>query len=224
MLLTFLICCWLFCFFFLFCNIFSSLILLLPFYQALGGVEINTCVYVSEVHPWNVNNNPAIRSHLEDSHAGAWGGIWMCLQFQFSSVAQSCPTICDPMNCSMAGYPSLLPRVCSNSCSLSQWCYLTISSSATHFSFCLQSFPASESFPLRRFFSSGGQSIGASAAVLPMNIQGWFPLGLIDLISLQSKGHSGVFSSTTIQKYQFFSIQPSLWSSSHIHTWLLEKP
>ena len=110
-LLTFLICCsqksqsylalLFFFFFFIFCNIFSSLILLLPFYQALGGVKINTCVFVSEVHPWNVNNNPALRSHLEDSHAGAWDGIWMCLQFQFSSAAQS---DCDPVDCSMPGF------------------------------------------------------------------------------------------------------------------------
>ena len=75
-------------------------------------------------------------------------------------------------------------------------------------------------------FISGGQRIGAlaSAAVFPMNIQGWFPLGLTSLISLQFKGLSRVFSSTTIWKHQFFSTQPSLWSESHIHTWLLEKP
>ena len=74
------------------------------------------------------------------------------------------------------------------------------------------------------FPSISGQSIRASASVLPMNIQGWFPLGLTDLISLQCKGLSRVFSSTTIQKHQFFGAQPSLWSNSHIHTWLLEKP
>ena len=87
-------------------------------------------------------------------------------------------------------------------------------------------FPASGSFPMSQFFASGGQSIGASASasVLPMNIQGWFPLGLIGLISLQSKGLSRVFSNTTVQKHQFFSTQASLWSNSHIHTWLLEKP
>ena len=100
--------------------------------------------------------------------------------------------------------PSLYPGVCSNSCPLSWWCYLTISSSVTHF-FCLQSFPASESFPMSQLFASGGQSIGASASaiVLPMNIQGWFPLGLTGLISFQSKGLSRVFSNTAIQKHQF---------------------
>ena len=87
-------------------------------------------------------------------------------------------------------------------------------------------FPASGSFPVRQLFPSGGQIIGASvsASVLPMNIQDWFPLELTGLISLQSKGLSGVFSNTTVQKHQFFSAQLSLWSNSHIHTWPLEKP
>ena len=86
-----------------------------------------------------------------------------------------------------------------NSCPLSQWCHLTMSSSATLFSFCLQSFPALGSFPMSQLFTSGGQSIGAStsASIPPMNIQGWFPLGLTGLISLQSKGLSRVFSRTT---------------------------
>ena len=114
---------------------------------------------------------------------------------------------------------------CSNSYSLSQWCHTTISSSVLPFSSHLQSFPASGSFPVSQFFASGSQSIGvsATASVLPMNIQDWFPLGLTGLISLQSKGFSRVFSNTTVQKQQFFGIQPSLWSNSHIHTWLLEK-
>ena len=99
---------------------------------------------------------------------------------------------------------------------LSQWCYLNISSSVTFFSFCLQSFPASEAFLVSWLFTSGGQSIGASASVLPMTIQDWFPLGLTGLISLQSKGLLRVFSSAIIWKYQFFGAQPYLWSSSHI--------
>ena len=116
--------------------------------------------------------------------------------------------------------PSLSPRVCSNSYPVSQWCYLTISSSAGLFSFCLQSFPASGYFPMSRRFTSGGQSIrtSASASVLSMNIQGWFPLGFTSLISLLFKGFSRVFSSTTIQKQHFFSPQSSLWSNSHICT------
>ena len=122
--------------------------------------------------------------------------------------------------------PSLSPGVCSNSCPLSQWCHPTISSFVTPFFSCPQSFPASGSFPVNRLFTSAGHSIGASASapVLPMNIQGWFPLGLTALISLLSKGLSRVFSSTTVQKHQFFGDQPSLWANSHICTWLLEKP
>ena len=102
-------------------------------------------------------------------------------------------------------------------------CYLTISSSAALISFSLQSFSASGSFPMSQFFASGGQSTGASASVLPMNIHGWFPLGLTGLISMQSQGLSRVFSST-IWKHQFFGTWPSVWSNSYIHTWLLEKP
>ena len=112
--------------------------------------------------------------------------------------------------------PSPTPGAGSNSCPLSQWCHPTISSSFVPFS-CLQSFPASGSFPMSRLFTSGGQSIGdsASASVLPMNIQGWFPLGLTGFISLQSKGLSIVFSNTRVQKHQFFGAQLSLWSNSH---------
>ena len=101
--------------------------------------------------------------------------------------------------------PSLSPQICSNSCPLSWWCHLTFSSSAALFSFCLQSFLASGSFPVSWLFVSGSQSIGALASIFPINIQGWFPLGLTGLISLQSKGLSRVISSTTVQKYQFFS-------------------
>ena len=121
---------------------------------------------------------------------------------------------------------SLSPRVWSNSCSLSQWGHPTILSSVTLFSSYPQSFPATGPFPVSWLFRSDGQSIGASASasVLPMNIQGWFPLGLTGLISLLSKGLSRVLSSTTVGKHQFFSTQPSIWSNSHIHTWLLEKP
>ena len=119
-------------------------------------------------------------------------------------------------------YPLLPPRACSNSCPSSQWYHSTISSSVTPFS-CPQFFPASGSFPMSWLFTSGSQSTGASASVLPMNIQGWFPVGLTSLISLLSKGLSRVFSSTIIQKHQFFSAQTFLWPSSHIHTWLYEK-
>ena len=121
--------------------------------------------------------------------------------------------------------PSPTPWVYSNSCPFSRWCHPTISSSVIPFSSCPQSFPASGSFPMNQFFIPGDQSIGVSASVsvLPMNIQDWFPLGWTGWISLQSKGLSRVFNST-VQKHQCFSVQPSLWSNFHIHTWLLEKP
>ena len=122
--------------------------------------------------------------------------------------------------------PSPPPRACSNSCPLSQWWHPTTSSSVVPFSSCLQSFPTSGSFQMSQFFTSGGPSIGASASalVLPMNIQDWFPLGLTGLIPLQSMGLSRVFSNTTVQKHQFFGAQLSSPSNSHIHSWLLEKP
>ena len=120
--------------------------------------------------------------------------------------------------------PSLEP--CSNSCPSSQWCHPTMSSSVIPFFSCLQSLPASESFPVTQFLTSGGQSIGASASasVLPKNIQEWFPLELTSLIFLQSKGLSRVFSNTMVQKHQFFNAQLSLWSSFNLHIWLLENP
>ena len=122
--------------------------------------------------------------------------------------------------------PSPTPGAYSNLWPSSWWCHPTISSTVVPFSFCFQSFPASRSFQMSQFFTLGGQSIGvsASASVLPVNIQERFSLGLTDWISLQSKGLSRVFSNTTVQKHQFFSVQLSLQSNSHIHTWLLEKP
>ena len=120
--------------------------------------------------------------------------------------------------------PSPSPGACSKSLPLCQWCHETVSSSVIPFSYHLKSFPASGSFLMSQLFPSGGQSYGASVSVLPMNIQDWFPLELTGLISLKSKRLSTVFSNTTVQKLQFFEMQSSFWSSSHIHTWLLEKP
>ena len=121
-------------------------------------------------------------------------------------------------------FASPTPRVYSISCHLSRWCHPTSSFSVVPFSSCLQSFPASQSFPMYQVFASGGQSIGvsASASVLPKNIQKWCPLGWTGWISLMSKGLSRVFSNTTVQKHQFFSTQLSLCSNCHIHTWLVE--
>ena len=150
--------------------------------------------------------------------------IWLSL----FSVQFSCSVVSDSLwphglQHARLPCPSPTPIVYSNSCPLSRWCHPTISSSVVPFSH-LQSFPASGSFPMSQFFTSGGQSIGASASVLPMNIQNWFPLGLTGLIFLQSKGLSRVFSNTIVQKHQFFGNQLSLYSNPHIHTWLLEKP
>ena len=132
----------------------------------------------------------------------------------FSSVAKLCPHV---LQHTRLPHPSPTPGVHSNSCPSSRWCHPTNSSSVGPFSSCLHSFPASRSFPMSQFFPSGGQSIGVSASVsvLPTNIQDWSPLGLTDLISLQSKGLLRVFSNTTVQKHQFFGVQISLWSNSH---------
>ena len=160
------------------------------------------------------------------------GSGWVYGQFlgiilvQFSCSVES--DFCDPHRLQHArlSCASPTPWAYSNSCPSSWWCHLTILSSVIPFSSCLQSFPASGSFPVSQFFSSGGQRIGASASasVLPMNIQDWFPLGWTGWISLQSKGLSRVFSNTTVQKHQFFGAQLSSLSTCHIHTWLLEKP
>ena len=143
----------------------------------------------------------------------------------YCSVAESCQILCDPMDCSTPGF-SVLPYLLEFAQTDVHWVGDAIQTShpLSPFSSCLQYFPASGSFPMSQLFTSGGQSIGASAlaSVLPMNIQGWSPLGLTGLISLLSKGLSRVFSKTTVQKHQFFGAQPSLWYNSHINTWLLD--
>ena len=147
--------------------------------------------------------------------------ILLLLLFRFSVLSESLQP--HGLQHIRLPYPSPSPRACSNSCPLSYWCHPVKASSAIPFSSCPQSFPASGSFPMSQFFISGGQSIRASAlvSVLPMNNQDWFLLGLIGLMSLLSKGLSRVFSRTKVQRHQF-GAQPSLWSKSHIHTWLLE--
>ena len=140
---------------------------------------------------------------------------------QFSSVAQSCPTLCNPVDSSTLGFPvhhQLLEPTQTHVHHVND----TIQPSyplVVPFSFCLQSFPASGSFPMSQCFASGGQSIGVStsASVLPVNVQDWFPLGWTGWISLQSMGLSRVFSNTTLQKHQFFGAQLSSQSNSHIH-------
>ena len=139
---------------------------------------------------------------------------WFRASGQFSSVAQSCPTLFDPMNRSTPGLPVHQPTsgVYPNSCASSQWCHPAISSSVVPFTSCPQSFSASESFQMSQLFAWGGQTIGVSAStsVLPMNTQDWSPLGWTGWISLQSRGLSRVFYNTTVQQHQFFGAQLSL--------------
>ena len=155
--------------------------------------------------------------------------VWYFRELHWNSVQFSCSVVSkslQPHGLQHTSLPCSTPifGTYSNSCPSHRWCHPTVSSSVILFSSCLQSFPAWGPFLMSRFFASGGQSIGASASasVFAMNIQDWFPLGLTGLISLQSKGLSRVFSSTTVQKHQFFGAKLSLWSNSHIHTWLLE--
>ena len=141
----------------------------------------------------------------------------MANDVEYLSVQLSCSVMSDSLRPHVLQHsrlpcPSPTRGACSNSFPLSHWCHPTISFSVVPFSSCLQSLPASRSFPLSQFFTPGGQSIGVSASisVLPMNIQDWFPLGLTGLISLLSKGLSRVFSNITVQKHQFFSVHGSL--------------
>ena len=142
---------------------------------------------------------------------------------QFSSVTQSCLTLCEPMNCSMPGLPvHHQPGAQANLRPSSRWCHPAILTSVAPFSSYPQALPASGSFPMSQLFAWGGQNIGVSAStsVLPMNTQDWSPLGWTGWISLQSKGLSRV----TVQKHPFFSAQPSSQFNSHILTWPQEKP
>ena len=151
--------------------------------------------------------------------------------YSVSSVQFSCSVISDSLwphesQHARPPCPSPTPRVYSNPCPLSRWCHPDISSSVVPFSSCPQSLPATGSFPMSQLFTWGGQSIGvsASASVLPMNTQDWSPSGWTGWISLQFKGLTRVFCNTTVQKHQFFGTQLYSQSSSHIHTWPLEKP
>ena len=150
----------------------------------------------------------------------------ICVSTQFSSSVVSDSLRPCELQHARPPCPSPAPTVHSNSGPLSRWCHLAISSSAIPFSSCPQSLTASESFPMSQLFSWGGQSTGVSALASfpPKKSQGWSPLEWTGWISLQSKGLSRVFSSTTVQKHQFFSTQLSSQSNSHIHTWPLEKP
>ena len=129
-------------------------------------------------------------------------------QLELNSVAPSCPTLRDPMDCSTPGFP--VHHHLQEPTQTHRRCHPTTSSFSSH----LQSFPASGSFQMSQFFTSGGQNIGvsASASVLPMNIQDWFPLGWTGWTSLPFKGLSRVFSNTTVQKHQFWTVLSFLYS------------
>ena len=141
------------------------------------------------------------------------------------SVTKSCLTLCDPMDCSMPGFPVLhyFPEFAQTHV---HWVSDAIQPShpLSPLLHLPSIFPSIRAFPNESALRMREQSIGASASVLPTNIRDWFPLGWTGWISLQSKGLSRVFSNTIVQKHQFFGTQPSLQSNSHIHTWLLEKP
>ena len=159
---------------------------------------------------FHVHNVSSFHSTLRLPRGGT--GTECDTQVQFSHSVTSDSLWAHGLRHARLPCPSPTNRACWNSCPSSQWCHPTISSSVFPFSSCLQSFPTSESFPASQFFTSGGQSIevSASASVLPMNIQDWFPLGKTGYISLQSKGISRIVSKTTVQKHQFFSAQLSL--------------
>ena len=172
---------------------------------------------------WRVSFNNYIPS-CGIARSGVWRGSEEGLLL-VSSVAQSCLTLCNPMDCNTLGFPVSLsptPGACSNSCSSSWWCHPTISSSVIPFFSCLQSFPASGSFPTSQFFAWGGQIIGvsSSASVLPMNIPS-FRIEWFDLLAVQGTLKSLLqhknSKASVLQRSAFFMVQ------SHIHTWLLEK-
>ena len=177
----------------------------------------------------NLGNAVLCNTSALDCILGFFCRLFVCFVSAFSSV-QSLSRVrllATPWTAALKASLSITNcRSLLISCPLSWWCHPTILPSVIPFSSHLQSFPALGSFQISQFFTSGGQSIevSASALVLPVNIQDWFPLGWTCWISLHSKGLSGVFSNITVKKHQFFNTQLSLSSNSHIHTWLLEKP
>ena len=194
-------------------------------------LESNGCSHgIFGVHPvaLPMYSKPLFSPFFKKNYFYWWVANLMLCSVQFSSVAQLCPTLCNPMNCSMPGLPvhHQLPEF------THQLMSIELVMPSKHFILCHPLLLLPSIFPSIRVFSNGSvlpirwPSIGASASasVLPMNIQDWFPLWWTSWISLQSKGLSRVFSNTTLQKHQFFFSQLSLWSNSNIHTWLLEKP
>ena len=170
-------------------------------------------MYTQGQHPHSSQVLTSYTTHIHTHNFLTSLSLWYLCTVQYSSVAQSCPTLRPhELQHARPPYPSPTPGVNSNSCPSSQWSHPIISFSVISFSFHLQSLPVSGSFQMSQFFASGGQNIGVSASksVLPVKIQGWFPLWLTGWNFLQSKGLSRVFSNTIIQKHQFLSPQLSL--------------
>ena len=172
----------------------------------------SSCFPQVESNTWN---RQSINAHWKDEWMNSLDG-WIDYFTQYNSVQFSRSVVSNSLwphgrQHARLPCPSPTPGAYSNSCPSSRWCHPTISSFVIPFSFCLQSFPASGSFPVSQFFTSGSQSMGvsASASVLPMNIQDWFPFGWTGSISLLYKGLSRVFINTTVQKHQFLSAQLS---------------
>ena len=177
---------------------------------------IMTCIYCCSIIQCNFTAPKSLYSICSSCLPLAKLIFLMSPSFQFTRSIMSNSLWPNGMQHARIPCPQPTARSCPNSCPLRWWCHLAISSFVFPFS-CLQS---------SQFIASGSKSIGgaATASVLPKNIQDWFPLGFPGLIFLQSKELSRVFSNTTVQKHQFFTTEVSLWSDSHIHTWLLEKP
>ena len=185
----------------------------IPWTEALGRLQSNV-----------TKGQTQLRTHTHKLQLFFFSFIFSSVQFSRSVMSDSLWP--HESQHTRLPCPSPTPGVYSNSCPSSWWCHLAISSSVAPFSSCPQSLPVSGSFPMSQPLAWGGQSTGvsASASVIPMNTQGWSPLGWTGWTFLQSKGLSRVFSDTTVQKHQFLIIQLSSQSNSHIHTWLLEKP
>ena len=181
---------------------------------------------VWQIQVWSLGwEDPLEKEMAAHSSISAWKTPWTeePSRPQSSSIQFSHSVVSDSLGPHESQHArpacsSPTPGVYPNSCPSSQWCHVI------PFSSCSKSLPASGSFPMSQLFTWGGQRIGVSASVFPMNNQDWSPLGWTGWISLQSKGLSRVFSNTTVQKHQFFCTQVSSQSNSHIHTWPLEKP
>ena len=188
-------------------------------------------LYILESHSFSESMRYFVFTTAREKRMSYRAWLRNGITFTYISVQFSCSVVSDSLQPHESQHtrppcPSPTPGVHSDSHPSSQWCHPAISSSVDPFFSCLQSLPASESFPMSQIFAWGGQSTGVSAlaSFLPKKSQGWSPSEWTSWISLQSKGFSRVFSNTTVQKHQFFGAQLSSQSNSHIHTWPLEKP